>query len=102
MVHFAEILRFIERVRTSFDGASEVYTCGSCIKFAMILKEVYPQGKILYNSDHAIFEYDGQFYDINGFAEKKNHQPIESYGVLKVYDLMNLKYSIYENQKNNS
>ena len=51
----SEILKIIERIRDSFDGSIEVYTQGSCVKFAMILKEIFPQGNILYNSDHAIF-----------------------------------------------
>lgn len=86
------ILKLIERIRTSFDDSVEVYTKGSCVKFCMILKEVYPSGKIMYDSNHAIFEYEGRCYDITGEVKKENHIPIEDYGVLMMYDLMNLKY----------
>lgn len=87
-----KILQIIERIRTSFTDAEKVYTQGSCIKFAMILKEIYPQGEILYDSDHAIFALNGNYYDITGETTKtKNHIPIEEYGLLQMYDLMNLK-----------
>lgn len=87
------ILKVIERIRTSFPMSVEVYTKGSCIKFAMILLEIYPQGKILYDCDHALFELDGRYYDITGEVPKTtNHIPIEEYGILKAYDLMNLEY----------
>ncbi len=87
------ILKVIERIRTSFGESEKVYTQGSCIKFSMILLEIYPKGKILYDSDHAIFELDGKCYDITGeVAKTENHIPIEEYGLLKAYDLMNMKY----------
>lgn len=90
---FTHVLKVIERIRDSFDDSVEVYTKGSCVKFAMILKEIFPQGVILYDMNHAIFELDNNYYDINGFAEKTdNHIPLEEYGILKAYDSMNLKY----------
>lgn len=85
----------ITQIRDSFNGSVEVYTKGSCIKFCMILKTVYPKGVILYNSDHAIFELNNRYYDITGEVVKlPSHLPIEEYGILKCYELMNLKYSI--------
>ena len=87
-----KILSFIGRVRDSFPEAVDVYTQGSCIKFAMILLELMPAGRILYNSDHAIFEYENNYYDINGLAEYNKHLDISEYGVLQMYDLMNLTY----------
>lgn len=85
----------ISQIRDSFDGSIEVYTKGSCIKFCMILQTVFPNGVILYNSDHAIFELNGRFYDITGEVDKlPSHIPIEQYGLLKCYELMSLKYSI--------
>lgn len=85
----------ISQIRDSFNGSIEVYTKGSCIRFCMILKTVFPKGIILYNSDHAIFELNNRFYDITGEVVKlSSHIPIEEYGILKCYELMNLKYSI--------
>jgi len=89
---FTHILQTIQLIRDSFTGSEKVYTQGSCVKFAMILKHIYPQGNILYHSSHAIFEYDGKSYDINGLAEKHNHIPIEDYGILKSYEIMQLKF----------
>jgi len=85
----------ISQIRDSFDGSVEVYTKGSCIKFCMVLKTVFPRGIIFYNSDHATFELNNRFYDITGEVAKPNNSiPIEEYGILKCYELMNLKYSI--------
>lgn len=85
----------ISQIRDSFNGSVEVYTKGSCIRFCMILKTVYPRGIILYNSDHAIFELNNRYYDITGeVASSSCHLSIEEYGILKCYELMNLKYTI--------
>ena len=86
------ILKTIELVRTSFVGAEIVYTNGSCVKFAMLLLHLYPSGKILYDLDHAIFEYNNEYYDINGLCKKGNHIPLENYGLLQSYTSMNLIY----------
>ena len=97
---FTHVLQTIELIRTSFNGSEIVYTHGSCVKFAMILKHIYPTGKILYDLDHAIFEYEGNYFDINGFAKHtKNHIPIEDYGILSAYNSMNLKYKLNEKEK---
>lgn len=88
-----KILAIIKRIRESFDDSVEVYTSGSCVKFCMILKEMLPTGNILYNSDHAIFEYKNKYYDILGYAHKTNHILIEEYGLLHAYDIMSLKYN---------
>lgn len=92
-----QLLKIISRIRESFSDSVEVYTNGSCVKFCMILKEIYPEGNILYNSHHAIFELDQMYYDIKGDTLKENHVPIEEFGILQAYDLMNLKY---ENNRN--
>ena len=92
-----QVLGIIGRIRDSFIGASYVYTNGSCIKFAMILQEIFPDGSILYDSNHAIFELGGECYDINGYAMKtSSHIPIEDYGTLKYYDLMNMSFNMLD------
>lgn len=97
---FTHVLQTIELIRTSFNGSEIVYMQGSCVKFAMILKHIYPTGKILYDLDHAIFEYEGKYFDINGFAKHtKNHIPIEDYGILSAHNSMNLKYKLNEKEK---
>ena len=97
---FTHLLQTIELIRTSFNGSEIVYTQGSCVKFVMILKHIYPTGKILYDLDHAIFEYEGKHFDINGFAKyTKNYIPIEDYGILSAHNSMNLKYKLNEKEK---
>ena len=95
MIPRTDVLTTIELIRDSFEGSVTVFTQGSCVKFCMILKNIYPQGKILYDLNHAIFEIDGLFYDINGFAKcTVNHMPIESYGILTAYKAMSAKHKI--------
>ena len=97
---FTHVLQTIDLIRNSFNGSEIVYTRGSCVKFAMILKHIYPDGKILYDLDHAIFEYKEKYFDINGFATRsKNHIPIEDYGILSAHESMNLKYTLNEKEK---
>lgn len=94
---FTHILKVIELIRDSFDGSVEVYTQGSCTKFAMILKYLFPDGEILSDHNHTIFEYDGKCYDINGFANKTDtHIPIMDWGIIKAYEWMSNKYDIHE------
>ena len=93
MEAFTTILKTIELIRESFTDSVEVYMNGSCVKFAMILKHLYPQGEIYYDMDHAIFYYNGNYYDINGFAKKNDgHIPLIEYGIMKAHEIMNLKY----------
>jgi len=97
---FTHVLETIDLIRTSFNGSEIVYTQGSCVKFSMILKHIYPSGKILYDLSHSIFEYDNKCFDINGYAKKNpNHIPIEDYGVLSAHKSMNLKYQLSEREK---
>lgn len=92
--HFI-ILDTITLIRDSFQGSVEVYTKGSCVKFCMILYKLHKGGKILYDQNHAIFEYDGICFDIKGIAEKtKHHKPIEEYGLIMAYNMMNTKAAI--------
>ena len=94
MENITHILKTIELIRDSFSNSVNVYTNGSCVKLAMILKHLYPEGDIYYDVDHAIFKYDNNYYDINGFAQKNDgHIPLMEYGLLMAYDIMNLKYN---------
>lgn len=93
--HYYDILRLIKIIRESFIGSEIVYTEGSCVRFAMILKFLLPKGTILYSDDHTIFEYEGHCYDINGHASKtKHHRPIEEIGIMKAYEVMSHRYKM--------
>lgn len=91
----SEILTTIQLIRESFDGSVEVYTKGSCVKLAMLLKHLYPEGQVLYDMDHAIFEYNGTCFDITGEVRKtNNHIPLEEYGLINLWNIMSLKASV--------
>ena len=88
-----KVENLIRRIRESDDSLVEVYTRGGCVKFAMILLEIFPSGDILYDQSHALFELNGKCYDINGIAKKTEHHiPLREYGLNKMFDIMNLKY----------
>ena len=90
-----DILQIIRVIRDSFDGSVDVYTKGSCIKFAMILKCIFPLGSIMYNQDHAVFLLDGVAYDINGYADiNDNYIKIEDYGIIDSYYYMSHKSKV--------
>ena len=94
-VHHSHIIKLIELIRDSFGGSTIVYTQGSCTKFAMILKYLFPEGEILSDRCHRIFEYNGRCYDINGYVEKTEHyKPIVDWGLLQAYDWMASRYEL--------
>lgn len=89
-----EILNLIRVIRDSFPNSVEVYTKGSCIRFALILKTIYPDGEIMYDQDHALFYYKTSYYDITGeITSNKNSERIENCGILQIEQLLNLRYS---------
>lgn len=90
---YQEVLALIQRIRESFDDSVKVYTEGSCVRFAMILKQVFKKGEVVWNEDHAAYHLNGHYYDITGDIENKNFIPIIDYGILKVDSLLKLKYS---------
>lgn len=93
MSQHKEILSLIELIRESFPSSVEVYTKGSCLQFAMILKTVYPQGDIYYNQDHAVFKLGNSFYDITGEVSGKGYKiKIEELGILQINKLLKLRY----------
>ncbi|MGL6008484.1 MAG: hypothetical protein ACRC1D_03430 [Culicoidibacterales bacterium] len=85
------ILKTISIIRDSFDKSVDVYTKGSCYRFAKLLKHIYPQGQILYDSSHAIFECQNKCYDITGEVKKARHISIENYDI---ETLEQLRYAI--------
>ena len=59
---------FIEMLRNSDPYISTIYTNGSCYKFHLILKKMYPESVPMIDEikDHIVTEIDGVYYDING------------------------------------
>lgn len=75
-----EPLDFITRIREIYPAKYEEFAHG-CLKFHLLLKAIYPQCNGFYNSFHIISQIDGNFYDIDGIAEKtSDYLPVEAYG----------------------
>ena len=64
------IIKFINQFTNNgaWDQVIRSFTCGNCDYFALILKNRFPKGEILYNAveNHFAFKYDQNAYDIRG------------------------------------
>lgn len=93
MQEHRHILKTIKLLRDSFSTSVEVYTKGSCVRLCLLLLHIYPEGIILYDMNHAIFEYRGKYFDIEGYTKKgKEHIPLIQYGIIQLEEILNLKY----------
>lgn len=74
---------FITRIRDIFpDGYAEMSF--GCVKFAALLKRLYPTARCYTSIDHVITEIDGQFYDITGpIALTDEYAPIAEHPSIK-------------------
>lgn len=91
-----KVLKLIEVIRESFKGSVIVYTLGSCYQFYLILKEVFPEARCYYDSNHVITRIGDSYYDITGEVKCERHLPIEDFGENHVegeYGLKNCKYT---------
>lgn len=90
-----DILFFIQLLRDSIPNSVEIYTKGNCGAFALILQSKYPEGIILYNEDHCIFEYGRHEYDITGDVTNKypGMIPLDNY---IEYDKLKILQNSYE------
>ena len=64
-----EVIEFITR-RFSIDCN---WTSGNCYYFAVILKDRFPEGKLVYEviDGHFLFDYKGKLYDFNGEQQRE-------------------------------
>ena len=84
---YINILEFIATIRDSFEGSVEVYTQGSCYKFYLILKEVFPEAIAYYDVNHVITKIGDEFYDITGIVKCENHVPMhDNFPDSKLYE----------------
>lgn len=92
----------IQLLRDSFVGADDVYTNGSCVRFAYFLKHLYPEGEVYYDNNHAIFKYNGNYYDITGRLEgisDGDYLPIREFGINLLVDAYLQKSNIYNDSR---
>lgn len=72
-------LKFIHRIQRLFGRYEK--DSGGCLKFHYLLKSVYPRCNGWMDTDHVISEIDGEFYDIDGIAERtEKFIPLEPTG----------------------
>lgn len=71
--------KFITMLRATDEYIREIYTMGSCFKFALFMYNVYEGAEIYINDDqfsHCIVKIDGNYYDIDGPHTNKGFRPI--------------------------
>ena len=76
-----EVLLFIETIK-EFDkhgDIAELFTKRYCYGFALMLKQQFKHGSIYWDRslNHAIFEVDKRFYDINGEYFPQSYKRLE-------------------------
>jgi hypothetical protein len=74
------ITAFIQSIRESFPDSVRVYTLGSCYRFYLILKNIYPAAEPYYNiiEGHVITKIDGRYYDITGEVSPDGYFPLHN------------------------
>lgn len=74
-----EPLKVIKHIRETF-GVYPDYSRG-CYKFGVLLKMIFDNAELYYNSDHIICKIDNVFYDINGVVTKTDdYLPMNMFG----------------------
>lgn len=71
----------IKQIRESFYNSVSVYTEGSCYRFHLILKEVFPDAEPWHciKERHTYTKIGDYFYDIRGKHEREDLEPLESH-----------------------
>lgn len=71
-----KILDFIDR---RFGDTDSHWQDGNCYYFALILKDRFPSGKIVYDpvDNHFLFKYLGVLYDSKGIDNRSNREVIK-------------------------
>ena len=91
---------FLDALRNSDEYIEYIYTRGSCYKFHLFLKKLWPEAipYIHENKDHIVSRIGEYFYDITGRIETKFEV---LYDELTEEDILNErveKWSFYRNQ----
>jgi len=88
-----KVEKFISVIRDSFIGSQQVYTEGSCYHFYLILKQVFPEAELYYDTYHVITKINNKFYDITG--EVKENDEMFNMTTPPTYNLK-APYNIYK------
>jgi len=94
-----EILKIIRVIREVIPSSVDIFTKGKCFEFCRLLKEIFPEGEIHYDSEHFIFKHEGKYYDITGEINSERHLPIignyDSQKLIKMKLQTQLSHAIY-------
>lgn len=86
------ILQFIENFKAPFNEREliQTFTQGNCYHFAIILKSLYPNGEIIYDSwkGHFVYLYFDKFYDITGEVIYESHHGLETLEFIRLTDYL--------------
>lgn len=72
-----DVINIINALRKTDKSIEVIYMNGSCYRFHLFLKELYPNA-IPYMSqdkDHVITKINNEFYDITGKVEEESYYP---------------------------
>ena len=68
------------------EDADIAFSTGGCESLAIILKELFPEGEILYDSNHSVFSLCGKYFDINGSHDEGRYANDGSSGFYPISD----------------
>ncbi len=95
MVNGIEIIDFIDALRESDGYIEMIYSFGSCYKFHLLLKKLFPECEPYIGElrGHVISEYKGKFYDITGEVSPDEFYPMNEDDVLEASEWSFHKYN---------
>lgn len=75
-----EVLKIINALRESDFYIECIFTQGSCYRFFLFLKTVFPQSMpyLHKNRDHIATRIGGNLYDINGLLDFSDFEPLKN------------------------
>lgn len=83
MMRAIDVTELVERIREIFPDGYEEMSFG-CVKFAALLKRLYPRAQCFSNVDHIITKIDGVFYDITGIVTNtSDYAPVSDFSSIK-------------------
>lgn len=62
----AQVIEQIAAIRDLHSKMVPICTRGSCMRFHLVLRKLYPVAECWFNIDHVITKIGGRFYDITG------------------------------------
>ena len=74
-----EILKLITALRNTDSYIEDIFTRGSCYRFHLFLKELFPECEPCMTRDreHVVTLYKGSYYDITGLVAGKDCSPFK-------------------------